>query len=407
MKKEPRSRTHSLDIPNIDIIDLDLPEGTEKLKKARPSAGAGPQPEDKSRRSASREKDVNDEEGINDIEGIDDEEQPENDEEQDNSIFDVLLRLNWHLILVAVLIFSIVFIVHQLRGWGQRINPNDYDDAVNSEYDYEVLDSIIPLTYSGEMPPDDGITTVVVLGNRIMADDKNSPDSVCNLAASQSGAVVYNCSVADSYLAASRETFRENEEPMDAFNFYWLTTLMTMDNTSIYERAFEAMGDLVPEDARYAYETLSSLDFSTVDDIVIMYDASDYLAGRPLNNPENETDIQTFTGNLVAGIQLLQDTFPHIRIIIMSPTYAYAVNEEGEYVSSDLYIYNGQYTLAVYSKMIERTVYDLYVTYVDNLYGTINEDTAPQYLADNLIPNQAGRQKLAERMVYALTFFDR
>ena len=48
---------------------------------------------------------------------------------------------------------------------------------------------------------------------------------------------------------------------------------------------------------------------------------------------ENPTDPTQFTGNLEASIEVLQNYYPQIRIIVMSPTYAYAVDENGDYVA--------------------------------------------------------------------------
>ena len=45
------------------------------------------------------------------------------------------------------------------------------------------------------------------------------------------------------------------------------------------------------------------------------------------------------------------------------------------------------------------------VTFVDNLYGTVTEDNAQDYLIDHLHLNVAGRKKVAERFVYALNYF--
>ena len=136
-----------------------------------------------------------------------------------------------------------------------------------------------------------------------------------------------------------------------------------------------------------------------------MYDASDYLAGKTLYNPEKPIDIQTFYGNMVAGIEAIQEAYPHIRIIIMSPTYAYAVNSAGEYIDSDIYIYN-EYTLSTYSQMLGQAAAAKKVSYVDNFYGTVNVYNAQDYLIDNVHLNKAGKQKLAERFVYALQYYD-
>ena len=142
-----------------------------------------------------------------------------------------------------------------------------------------------------------------------------------------------------------------------------------------------------------------------MDALVIMYDASDYLEERPLYNIENTTDIQTFAGNMDASLGLLRSTFPHIRIIVMSPAYAYYVDENGEYVSSDIHKSDG-YSLSTYAGMLERIAYLHTVSYLDNIYGTVNEDNAGDYLEDHLHLNAAGRRKLAERFVFALEYFD-
>ena len=149
---------------------------------------------------------------------------------------------------------------------------------------------------------------------------------------------------------------------------------------------------------------MTSIDLSTVDVVVAMYDGSDYLDGRPMYNDGNSTDITQFTGNTEAGIELLNYCYPNIRIIIMSPAYAYGLDESGNYVSSDIQRYGwdvlSTYVIKQYASCTSRMV-----TFVDNLYGTINEDQAPDYLSDHLHLNPAGRKKVAERFVNALNYF--
>ena len=59
----------------------------------------------------------------------------------------------------------------------------------------------------------------------------------------------------------------------------------------------EALGDNAPPEANEVYSTLTSIDLSTVDVVVAMYDGSDYLDGRPMYNDGNSTDITQFTGS--------------------------------------------------------------------------------------------------------------
>ncbi len=339
------------------------------------------------------------------VESSDDRKPDAPDDTASQRNFGFLSRINWHIVFALVLVLCIGLVLLRLSNWGTRV-PSFFDP----DADFDDSDSIDVLDNMVNVPADqrqdtDGVRTVVVLGNSPFADEHDSADGVVNLVSQMTDAVIYNCSVADSHLAAANETFLPDQDPMDAFNLYWMTTLITLQNTSIYESAFDAMGDAVPADARYAYDTLSTLDFQTVDALVIMYDATDYLEERPLYNDQNTTDIQTFAGNMEASLDLLCSTFPHIRIIVMSPTYAYYVEENGEYISSDIHKSTG-YSLSTYAGNLERIAYAHSVSYLDNIYGTVNEDNADQYLTDHLHLNAAGRRKLAERFVYALEYFD-
>lgn len=370
MSKKRTAPHHKSNIPDIEVIDLDREY---------------PWPDCDNEVSAT-------------------EEEPANDSPS-RHIAGFPKRINWHIVFMLAVVLCIGLVIFRLSNWGTRVpsffDPNaDYDDG-----DFiEVLDNMVDVPFEYRQDTD-GSRTVVVLGNYPFADERDAEDGVINLVSRMTDATIYNCSVADSHLAASEETFYVNREPMDAFNLYWLTLLITMRNTSIYEKAFEAMGDSAPADARYAYDTLSTLDFQNVDVLAIMYDATDYLEGRPLHNPNNATDIQTFAGNLYASLELLCDTFPHMRIIVMSPTYAYYVAEDGEYISSDIHKVDGN-SLSTYAVYLEQIAYPKMVSYLDNLYGTVNEVNAEDYLLDHLHLNAAGRQKLAERFVYALEYFD-
>lgn len=316
-----------------------------------------------------------------------------------------LSRINWHIMFGLAVLIIIGLVGFRILNYGIRDSLDNYE----GNYDAEVLDSIMPLFLpDGAQPPvDDGVTTIVAFGNSPFADDMGSGDSLAHMIEDMTGATVYNCAVAGSYLAADAPTLSDALAPMDAFSFYWLTTAFCLrNNAHVYESIFEALGDNMPANGREAYETLVSLDFSTVDVIVLMYDGSDYLAGHNMYSDENDTDIQQFTGNMTAGIDLIKETYPHIRIIVMSPTYAFAVNEEGQYVSSDQYRYNGQDVLSTYVIKQFQYSYDRSVTFVDNLYGTITEDNASQYLIDNLHLNTEGRKLVAERFVYALNYYN-
>ncbi len=314
--------------------------------------------------------------------------------------------INIHVLLLLVFLIFVLALTHKFSNWGEYIDLDEIFADGPGTYE-DTLDEIIPLrTEPGPDYVDDGVTTIVAFGNAPFADDRDSEDSLSNIIEDMTGATVYNCAINGSYLASNLDYYDAEWQPFDAFTFYWLCALATdhpVDN--YYTDAKEVLKELYPQEADYVVETLTTLDFNTVDVITVMYDGTDYLMGYKMYNDANDTDITTFTGNLEAGIELIQNTYPHIRIIVMSPPYAYAVDDNGEYMSSDIRTYGedvlSTYVIKQYSSALSRSC-----TFIDHLYGTITEDNASQYLIDNYHLNVAGRQKVAERFVHALTYFD-
>lgn len=319
-------------------------------------------------------------------------------------------RINIHIVLLAMFLIVVCAIVFKFRNWGQFISQEEIRDNIEGTYK-DHLDLILPLTdEEGRIVPlntADGLS-IVFFGNSPLADDRDSEDNLVNIIAKMTDATVYNCSVGGSYLAMESQSFSATEQPMDAYTLYWMTLLAcNAGNDWMFEEAEAALGENMPPDAKLAVDTLYSIDFSTVDVIAILYDGYDYLAGHPMYSDKNATDITQFTGNLQASIEAFQDAYPHIRIIVMSPPYAFSnqLDENGEYISSDIVRY-GWDVLSTYVIKEYTSCSSTQVTFIDNLYGTITEDNAKEYLIDNLHLNVKGREKIAERFIYALNYFN-
>ena len=330
----------------------------------------------------------------------------EEQQEESSGVKAALSRNKWHILFAAAVIAIICLVGYRILNYGVLKNLDDYDGSTGDE----VFDAPFSLEAAGGTRTEDpdGVTTIVFFGNAPFADDRDSADSLANLIGASTKATIYNVSVSGSYLAADGATLSSSIAPLDAFNFYWLTTAFCLRNNDyIYQDIFQTLGDNLPPDGMEAYNTLLSIDFSTVDVIAIMYDGADYLAGHNMYSDDNDTDIQQFTGNLEAGIELIKQTYPDIRIIVMSPTYAYAVDEDGNYVSSDQYRYGNQDVLSTYVIKEYESCYRQYVTFIDNLYGTVTEDNASDYLTDNIHLNLEGRKKVAERFIYYLNYYNK
>lgn len=308
---------------------------------------------------------------------------------------------NIHVIFLClvVVIFCVIFV--RIKNWGVMVDLDEIFEDGPGTYE-DNLDSLLPLLDENRniihaKEP----LNILAFGNAPFADDRHSENGLANIIEEMTGATVYNCAISDSYLAAG------NGE-LDIFCFYWLVHLAAGDKVDhYYTDARKELGAAYPEDADEVIETLSNIDLKDIDVVTIMYDATDYLLGHNMYSDEDNTDINQFTGNLEAGIELLQAMHPHIRIIVMSPTYAYAVDQNGNYISSDQFIYNDKDVLSTY--VIKQYASCSYhsVSFIDHLYNTITEDNAKDYLIDNLHLNVDGRKLVAERFEYFLNYYDK
>lgn len=328
--------------------------------------------------------------------------------EEDTPKSGIFRFLNLHTLLLAVITCVVVICFVRLKNWGVMIDLDEIFKDGPGTYE-DTLDEIVPLLDANAQPIiQDKLSNIVVFGNAPFADNRDSEDSLANMLAELTGANVYNCAIGDSKLACEQEFFNVTEYPQDVFSLFYLSCLAVGYEYDAYfadaKRNLSEMGEY-PEDADEVIETLTTLDFNTVDAIIIMYDATDYFELSRIYNPDDSEDITTFTGNLELGIAVLQSVYPDIRIIVASPTYAFAVNEEGNYISSDQYAYNGHDVLSSY--VIREGVSSLSkgVSFLDNFYGTFNEDSAKDYLADNLHLNKGGRELVAKRFEYFLNYY--
>lgn len=314
-------------------------------------------------------------------------------------------KINWHIVFLLVFLITVGLIYHRIMNYGTLVDPS----TIEGNDDLDVLDYFAPLLgYEGPVNQD-GITTVVAFGNSPFSDDRNSKDNLAKIIAETGDITVYNCSIKDSFLAMTEDEFPPRSDSIDYFNLYSLITLFSnRDNSTVknnFNACIDTFGSSLPEGAQEAYDTLTTIDPDTIDVITIMYDGSDYLAGHNMYSDENPTDIWQFTGNLEASIELIRATYPHIRIIVLSPTYAFAIDESGKYVSSDLYRY-GQDVLSTYVIKQSASSYAHGITFVDNLYGSVHEGNATDYLIDNIHLNIEGRKLVAQRFLTALHYYD-
>ena len=301
-------------------------------------------------------------------------------------------RLNIHLILLAVIVLIIIFCAVKLYIWNKGV-PSDYDpNRQTTDFDTEAMDYIIPLAPDKlEGREDDGVTTILCLGDDPFSLDQGSGGLAEQIAA-KTGATVDNGSFTGTTMAVQFEDYNDGYI-LDAFAFVNVAKSLASGNF-----------DLLSTAASYSFDqafpqtvsTLESIDMNSLDMICIMYDGSDYINRRPCEDPNHPDNPQTYTGALRSGIQAIQEAWPHIRIVVMSHTFCHNVNEEGNFENGDR-VDLGNGTLSHYLQKELDTTSELGVSFIDNFYGSINEDNYLDYMTDYIHFNDAGRELLATR----------
>ncbi|MCD7750706.1 MAG: hypothetical protein LUI10_03040 [Lachnospiraceae bacterium] len=318
-------------------------------------------------------------------------------------IIAVLRKNIIHVVFVLLLILILCIIALRLHAWDNSASSVDLSDVDSSAFDREVLDYFTPYTYSGDPVNDQDETVIAFFGNSPFADDAGTDDCLAEMIGDLADATVYNFAVADSTLACEDTEIDYGNGDRDLFGLYWLTTLYTVDNDVLLQYAKE-YGSYSTEDIA-VLSMLCNLDFTDVDVIAIMYDLSDYLEVRKMYSYEETTDITRFAGALEASIDLIQTYYPHIQIIVMSPTYGYVVAADGSYQDSAQVTFDDEGTLGSYVQYEADVCYSKFVSFVDNYYGTISVEEADAYLLDNKHISVEGRRLLAERFMEAFEYY--
>lgn len=306
-------------------------------------------------------------------------------------------HVNIHLVILCVIVALVGFSAYRLYVWNKGV-PSDYDpNYQTTDFDIEVMDSIIPLAPDKlEGHVDDGVTTILCLGDDPFSLNQGEGGLAEQIAA-KTGATVYNGSFTGSTIALQNLTWQPWNN-MDAFAFVSVTqSLASGDFDVMKEAADYSYDEAVPS----TVEMLASLDMNSVDVLCVMYDGSDYINMRISDDPNAPYNTLSYTGALRSGIESIQESYPHIRIVIMSHTFCHSINEEGNFENGDRADL-GHGTLSHYWQKELDVTMDCGVSFIDNFYGSVNEDNYLDYMTDYIHFNDAGRELLADRFVQCI-----
>ncbi len=141
-------------------------------------------------------------------------------------------------------------------------------------------------------------------------------------------------------------------------------------------------------------DELECIDFQKVEVLVLAFGINDYHAGIPMDNPAKPMDETTYAGALRSVLTTLQKAYPHMRIVLVTPTYAW-YRSNGltceEYDTGAVY-------LEEYVEKELAVAEEFQVEAVDLYHGVYTHETWEDwklYTEDGLHPNEEGRRMIA------------
>ncbi len=146
-----------------------------------------------------------------------------------------------------------------------------------------------------------------------------------------------------------------------------------------------------------AAEQLARVDFAQVKYLVIEHGTNDYNGGIPLDDPQDRLNEGTFGGALRSTIEKLQNAYPDLQIILMTPTWCYIIRED-TLLYCDEADFGGGY-LEDYVELEKKIAAEYGIPVLDNYHDSgINRETAERFLQDGLHLTNEGQKLVADRL---------
>lgn len=253
---------------------------------------------------------------------------------------------------------------------------------------------LVWFTWLKQIPsPERQDVKVVIFGDSIMGQCRDETSIAAKLQAFL-GVPVYNSALGGTCFGRIDSEMRLGYTK-DCLNMVALATAIQMGDfgvqksTRIRENATEYFSETI--------EGLTEIDFNAVEVVFLEYGLNDYHAGTRLFNEEDPYDEYTFTGAIRSSVRTLREAYPHLRIILVTPTYTWYTYH---HLTCEEYNPGGG-TLDQYVDAELQVAGELGVEVIDvyhDFYPHEAWDDWMRYNWDGMHPGDAGRELLAQTL---------
>lgn len=208
-----------------------------------------------------------------------------------------------------------------------------------------------------------------------------------------SGATVYNCG-----FGGTRAVAREATGSNATFSPFDFQNLAQAICTGVWTtQDAQIGGEETPSTYSTRLETIKNVDFNTVDILTIAYGTNDWAVGYWGGTPPPltaESGISVIRA-LREGISLINQTYPHIKIVLITPIWRYWYESDSDTTSY------GTGTLEEFATAYEALAKELKIPFIDSYHNlTFNENNRTIFYAETAESsthlNAKGRKMYAE-----------
>lgn len=166
---------------------------------------------------------------------------------------------------------------------------------------------------------------IVVFGDSIW-NAARGEDGISEYIQQETGATVYNCAIGGTTAALV-----EGENSMEN----WTSNCF---NGMIYVARKLVPAEKVLGDNTVVLDIIKQVDFAEMDYVIVSYGLNDFFCDVSIY-PKEYYEITNYVGALRNGITKLKENYPHLKIIVISPTYTQMFEGEktfeiGDYVEA-------------------------------------------------------------------------
>ena len=214
-----------------------------------------------------------------------------------------------------------------------------------------------------------------------------------------SGKSVFNAALGGTCAARREDTDRKMDYAKGSLSLAGLTKAILADDFGV-QRALRVRENST-EYFSEVLENLETVDFTQAEIVLIQQGVNDYHAGTLIENPEDPYDEYSFLGALRSSVDALRKVNPELRIVLVTPTYTW-------YVATGLTCEEADYGGGILADYVEAELQiasELDIEVIDLYHDFFPHETWEDkdlYSRDGLHPNEAGREKLAQKIAEEL-----